>query len=279
MIVAKIKKKADYLFKTIDDYLKISKIYYKIAKNEVTREAAALTFITVLSFIPFLMLMFFVLPDIPGIDIKGSLQELFLSILLPDSVEVGSEHISQILDQKLPSNIFNIALLLVTSFTLFKFINSTFDKILDAQELKSNNIFYKMSRFVSMIIFGFVFILVLFSSTSVSLIALIFDFPVIRNISFIIIPFIMFFLVNSLIYFFATSKRLKAKSLIIGSVLSSIIWIFVKIVFDFYIANLTNMEVVYGVIATLPILLFWIYLNWLIILLGVVFIATIEENN
>jgi len=66
---------------------------------------------------------------------------------------------------------------------------------------------------------------------------------------------------------------------VIGSAVAASIWIIVKMGFDFYISNLTNMEVVYGVIATLPIFLFWIYLNWAIILFGVVLIAILENKE
>ena len=89
----------------------------------------------------------------------------------------------------------------------------------------------------------------------------------------------MFFFVNLFIYFFATTIHFRASSLFIGSAVASLLWIIVKLGFDFYISNLTNMEVVYGVIATLPIFLFWIYLNWAIILLGVVLIAVLENKD
>lgn len=258
---------------------KVKSAYKKIVDDEIPKEAAALTFVTVLSFIPFLMLLFFVIPDIPGLDIQGFLQDMFLSILLPDSVEAGSEYVSRILEQRMQLNIFNLVLLVITSFALFKFINSSFDKVLNARELVTHNILYKVSRFIGMIVFGFIFIFVLFSSTSLSFLTRIFDLPLIRNFSFIVIPFVIFFMVNSLIYFFATSIRIRVKSIVIGSVSASIIWIIVKLGFDYYIANLTNMEVVFGVVSALPIFLFWIYLNWVIILLGVVFIASLEKDE
>ncbi|MBW6516208.1 MAG: YihY/virulence factor BrkB family protein [Candidatus Cloacimonetes bacterium] len=257
----------------------LRKVISKINQDSIMKESAALTFITVLSFIPFLLLIFFIIPDIPGLNIREHLQELFLSILLPDSVETATSYVSNLLDQKMPSNIFNIALLILTSFGLFKFINGAFDRILNVTEFENKSIIYKLGKFIVMIFFGFIFILVLFSSTSVSLIAQIFDFPFIRNISFIIIPFLMFFFVNLFIYFFASTVHFRASSLVIGSAVAAAIWIIVKMGFDFYISNLTNMEVVYGVIATLPIFLFWIYLNWAIILFGVVLIAILENKE
>lgn len=268
----KLKKK---LYKP---YKKVKGIHSKVMHDEIFKEAAALTFITVLSFIPFMMLIVFLIPDLPGFEIREAIQQLLVSVLLPESVEAVSEHVSTILDQRAPSNIFNVVLLVFTSFALFKFINGTFDKILHARDLPSNKLIYKVSKFAGMILFGFIFTFILFSSASVTLLTRLLDLPILRNISFILIPFLIFFIVNSFIYFFATTRKLKARSIFKGSVLASIIWIIAKSGFDVYIDNLTNMEVVFGVIATIPIFLFWIYLNWIIILLGVVIIAFLEED-
>ena len=43
--------------------------------------------------------------------------------------------------------------------------------------------------------------------------------------------------------------------------------------------NLTNIEAVYGVVKSLPIFLFWIYLNWVIILSGMVLVAILEYKD
>ncbi len=256
----------------------IKNIYEKFQKDSILKESAALTYVTVLSFIPFLMLIFFIIPNVPGLNFKEALQDLFLSILLPDSVEKGTIYITQILDQKIPSNIFNIVLLSITSFSLFKVINSTFDKILKGHNNEPKSIFYHFSKFIAMIFFGFIFILIIFSSMASPFISQIFNLPFISNISFIVIPFIMFFMVNVFIYIFFSSIKIRLTSLLIGSVSASIFWIIIKLGFDFYIANLSNMEVVFGVIATLPMLLIWIYLNWVTILLGVVIISIQQKT-
>jgi len=276
-ILEKVMKRFAHFFKIA--YLKIRKALNKIIQDEIPKEAAALTFVTVLSFVPFLMLIFFLIPEIPGVDIHELIKRLFLNVLLPDSAETGIAYISKVLENNMPYNIFNVSLLTVTSFTLFKFINSSFDKVLNAKELVTKGILYKIGKFVGMILFGFIFILVIFSSTTVSFVTHIFNFPIFRNLSFIIVPFILFFLVNSFIYFFATSLKIRAKSLILGSTLASLLWIIVKLGFDYYIANLTNMEAVWGVVSSIPIILFWIYLNWMIILLGVEFIAIIDKDE
>jgi len=70
----------------------------------------------------------------------------------------------------------------------------------------------------------------------------------------------------------------RRKSLIQGAFWTTVIWVLVKSGFDYYIYNLTSFQAVYGVIAALPILLFWIYVNWLIILSGIVLVSVIDKG-
>jgi len=68
------------------------------------------------------------------------------------------------------------------------------------------------------------------------------------------------------------------KSLLLGAFWTTVIWMIVKSGFDYYIYNLTSFQAVYGVVAALPIFLFWIYVNWIIILGGIVMVSVIDKG-
>lgn len=56
----------------------------------------------------------------------------------------------------------------------------------------------------------------------------------------------------------------------IGALVSAIIFEVLKTCFGYYIAHLTSYEVIYGAIAVIPVFLLWLYLSWLVVLLGAV---------
>lgn len=260
-------------------FLFLYKAFKRFEQDEIFKEAAALTYMTLLGSVPFLMLVFFILPDLPGFDLKSYLSELLVSVMLPDSAAKGGAYLTKLLNQNVPSNIFNVALLTLTSFGLFRFISGSFDRILTVDKGDKDGIFVKFGKFLMMIFFGFLFTIIILSSTSVAVLSQLLHLPIISNVSFIVIPFLIFFIINAFIYFFATSVKIKFRSLITGTLIASGIWSIAKLGFDFYIVNLTNINLVYGVIATIPIILFWIYLNWIIIIFGVELIAFYERNS
>ncbi|MCB5230979.1 MAG: hypothetical protein WCX83_06840, partial [Candidatus Cloacimonas sp.] len=73
------------------------KVYKRVEQDEIFKEAAALTFMTLLSVIPFLMLIFYLIPDIPGFELKIYISDLLLSVLLPESAEKVGVHVAQLL--------------------------------------------------------------------------------------------------------------------------------------------------------------------------------------
>jgi len=161
-------------------------------------------------------------------------------------------------------DVVSFVLLIITSFLLFKSISNTFDVILKTHHLKRHSLGREFERFVTAIIGGLVIVAALLFSTSL---------PVINQIvkiTFIIkiLPYFFIFLVLFALYEYAPSSRPKTLSAVLGAVFSSIIWIILKIGFDWYIATFTNVRSVYGTLGVFPIFMIWLYFNWFIILFG-----------
>jgi len=93
-----------------------------------------------------------------------------------------------------------------------------------------------------------------------------------------VLPFFLQFLALFFLYMLMPSIKVRRKSLIRGAFWTTVIWVLIKSGFDYYIYNLTSFQAVYGVIAALPIFLFWIYINWIIILGGIVLVSVIDKG-
>jgi len=251
----------------------------KYNEEGIFKESAALTFITLLGFVPFIIFLLFFLPELPFLKLQSHFKEILISVFLPDSAEQISEFVTQLASKKIPFNLFNFIILLITSFSLFKIINDSFDRILNVHEFRKKDFLSNFIKFLGMTIFGGLVILILFSASSIPLVSKFITLPFLQGISLYFTPFILLFIIFTLGFFFIPTIRVKNTSVMIGSAISAIVWIIFKSLFNWYIVHLTNIELIFGVLASLPIFLFWIYANWIIILCGVIIVSILENRH
>jgi membrane protein len=251
----------------------------KFMEVGIFKESAALTFVTVLGFVPFVIFILFFLPELPFLKPGAKFQDFLLSVFLPGSAEQISSYLQEIVSRKIPFNLFNFIVLLITSFSLFKIINDSFDNILNVHETRKQDFLSNFIKFLGMTIFGGLLILILFSATSISVVSKFIQIPFLQGITLYVTPLLLLFIIFSLGFFFIPTIKIRSRSIFIGSAISSIIWIIFKSFFNWYIINLTNMQLIFGVLASIPILLFWIYANWIIIFSGVIFVSILENRH
>jgi len=263
--------------KKLIDFIKAFRI--KFTEVGIFKESAALTFVTVLGFVPFIIFILFFLPELPFLKPGAKFQDFLLSVFLPGSAEQISSYLQEIVSRKIPFNLFNFIVLLITSFSLFKIINDSFDNILNVHETRKQDFLSNFIKFLGMTIFGGLLLLILFSTTSVSVVSRFISIPFLHGLSLYFTPFLLLFIIFSLGFFFIPTIKIRKQSIFIGSASSAIIWIIFKAFFNWYIINLTNMQLIFGVLASIPILLFWIYANWIIIFSGVILVSILENRH
>jgi len=233
----------------------------RYAQDRVLNQSASLTFITLLGFIPFLIFLFFLIPELPFAS-GESLENFLISVFVPTSAQQIGDYITQITTQKIPFNLFSFLLLIFT--------------ILGATSQKDKKFFGRLLYFLGMCLGGVMLLIILLSSSSVPFLIKFIRAPFLQSIITYFSPFLIIFVVFSLGFFFIPSVKIRNISVLIGAGTAALIWLLFKNGFDWYINNLTNMEVIFGVVSFIPIFLFWIYANWVIILSGVVLVAILD---
>lgn len=247
----------------------------KFTKDRVFNQSASLAYVTLLGFVPFLIFLFFLVPELPFAS-GTSLETFLISIFVPDSAEQIGEYIASLTTQKISFNLISFLLLIFTSYSLFRIINDTFDTILGAASEKRKNFFGDIIKFFGMCVGGVLLLIILLSSSSVPILLKFVKIPFLKGIITLFSPFLIMFVIFTLGFLFIPTVKIKYSSIFFGSGVSALFWIFFKNVFDWYINNLTNMQIIFGVVSFVPIYFFWIYANWVIILSGVVLVAIMD---
>jgi membrane protein len=83
----------------------------------------------------------------------------------------------------------------------------------------------------------------------------------------------------TLIYALVPARRVPFKVALFGGLLAAIAFEGAKYGFRFYITHYPTYQLVYGTLAVLPLFLLWIYVSWIIVLVGAAITATLAGNG
>lgn len=81
----------------------------------------------------------------------------------------------------------------------------------------------------------------------------------------------------TVLYVLVPAYRVPLRFALVGGVLAAIAFEAAKYGFRFYITHFPTYQLVYGPLAVLPLFLLWIYVSWIIVLVGAAVTATLAE--
>lgn len=84
----------------------------------------------------------------------------------------------------------------------------------------------------------------------------------------LIIPVTAILMALTLMFYKLPATRVSLKDAMFGAFVSALLFEILKRIFAFYISSSTSYQTFYGVLVTLPLFLFWLYLTWVIVLFG-----------
>ncbi len=91
---------------------------------------------------------------------------------------------------------------------------------------------------------------------------------VLSNIAPVVLSYIVATVAFFLLYFVLPNTKVQTKSAIWGAAVAALVWMAVKSAFGYYVTEWKPYSTVYGVMALIPVTVFWIYITWLIVLFG-----------
>jgi membrane protein len=83
----------------------------------------------------------------------------------------------------------------------------------------------------------------------------------------------------TLIYMLVPMPHVPLRAALIAGLLAAIAFDFAKFWFAYYVVHLSTYQIVYGALAALPMFLVWVYVSWLIVLVGAAVAATLAEGG
>ena len=94
-----------------------------------------------------------------------------------------------------------------------------------------------------------------------------------------VLPFLFEALTFVLLYTAVPNKPIRFHHAFAGGVTAALLFEITKQGFTWYISNFRSYEIIYGALSSIPIFLIWIYLSWLVVLVGAEVTAVLGEKG
>jgi len=93
------------------------------------------------------------------------------------------------------------------------------------------------------------------------------------------VPGALTFVALALTFALVPNRPVRARHAIIGGLVGAIGFEVAKRGFGWYIAQFPTYAVIYGAFAVLPIFLLWVYVSWVVVLMGATLVAVLSESQ
>ncbi|HWB62727.1 MAG TPA: YihY/virulence factor BrkB family protein [Chitinophagales bacterium] len=100
-------------------------------------------------------------------------------------------------------------------------------------------------------------------------------FDVLRYVAIIL----MFFFSLSLIYYYGPNTKKKYKFISTGATVATVLSILISVAFSYYVNNFSKLNVIFGSIGTIMLLMIWLNINAFVLLIGYELNASIHYNK
>jgi membrane protein len=233
--------------------------------------ASALTYTTLLSLVPLLALMFAVLK---GLGVQNELEPLLLKNLAVGGGTVVTKIVEYINNTNVARlGTFGLIFLVLTVLTLLSNIEKTFNRVWGVQETRP--LLRRFTDYFSVVTIGPLFLVLAISMTSTlrsqQLVQSLLDQQYIGEALlslFEVLPFMIMWLVFAGLYLFMPNVKVNLRAALIGGVFGGTLWQVSQWGYLNFQVGVARYNAIYGTMAALPILMVWLYLSWMIVLLG-----------
>lgn len=253
-------------------------LWSRCQQDNIKVPAGHLAYVTLLSIVPFLAVIFYMLSAFPMFsELNKIIEDLIYNNFVPTSGDAIKDHIGGFIANTQKMSMVGIASLIVIALLLISTIDQAINRIWRCTSKRS--IVQAFTIYWTILSLGPI---ILGSSIALSS----YLFSIVQDQGFLsfgqqllsFMPFIITWLAFTGVYTLVPHQRVGLRYSLTGGLAASLLLNLGTDLFTLYITNFPTQQLIYGALAVIPILFIWVYFNWLIILFGAEVTATLEEH-
>jgi len=241
--------------------------------------AGYLSYVTLMSLVPLMVVMLSVMTAFPIFsDIKQVVEGFVYSNFVPTSGDIVQHHLTGFVNKASKMSAVAISFLFLFALLLISAIDKTFNRIWRVdQHRRMITAFsmYWMILTLGPILVGSSIVVTSYIASLVSLGD--YDSFGVGSILLRLLPILTSIAAFLILYMVVPNKTVVFKYALVGAVTSAILFEFAKKGFALYVTQIPSYQAIYGALGTIPILFLWVYLSWLVTLVGAVLTVAIQD--
>ena len=248
----------------------------RFREDRLALTAGSLTFTTIISLVPIITVMLALFSAFPMFaTLQDSLQKYFLQTLVPDSIaRPVLAFVTQFASRASRLGIVGLVALVISAVAMML----TIDRALNAvwRVKKPRPIARRVLVYWAAVTLGPLLFAVSLTATSYAVTAsrgLVGDMPRGFGVLVALIEFVVEVIGVAALFHYVPNTYVRWRDALYGGLFVGICMAAGKRALTYYIGAVPTYAMIYGAFATLPIFLVWIYLSWVIVLLGAVIAA------
>jgi membrane protein len=263
-------------YKIAGSYLRY--LFGRFHEDRILFYSGYLSYVTLLSLVPLLAVIFSFFSIFPIFDqLRAEVEVFVFRNFVPALGEVIQEHILLFVDNTSKMTPLGLLVLFIAALLLISSIDNTLNHIWHVK--KTRGLFVSFSIYLVVLLLSPVLLGISLAATSylVSLTAIEEGTPLfVRKLFIASFPFLGSFLSFLVMYILVPYTRVQFWSAICGALIAALLFELSKSAFALYFIYFPVYQVIYGALAVIPLLFIWVFISWVVVLVGAQIAASLE---
>ncbi|APZ43919.1 YihY family inner membrane protein [Acidihalobacter ferrooxydans] len=251
-------------------------------EDRCMQAAGSLTFTSLLSLVPLVTVVFGVLSLFPVFQtMTGDLRHLLMGQLMPASGEHVEQYLLQFSEKASKLTIVGSLWLFVNVVLVLEEVDTALNGIWRAHRRRKMAmmlvVYWAMLTLAPLLlgsgIVASTYLYAVYKAHVYGGAAHVLDWLLLS-----LVPLFLETLAFSMLFALVPRVRVRLRAVLIGGLLTAVLFELAKRGFAFYVSNFNSYELIYGVFSAIPIFLIWLYLSWLMVLFGAEVTACLDGN-
>ncbi len=251
----------------------------RFEQDRCQRVAGALSFTSVLAIVPLTAVMLAVLSLAPGFSTwMNVIQDFIYSNFVPAAGDVVQKYLTQFASKARRLTVLGLLFLTITTILLMATIEQALNDIW--RVVNSRRLLRRFLAYLALLTLGPILVVGSLTLTS-KVFTLAFldraEITMLHDVLGVMLPLVFEFGAVVLLYTVVPNVSVAWRYALAGGLFAAVLLEVAKYLFAAAMKYFTTYQVIYGAIAALPIFLVWVYISWVIVLLGAIVTATLSE--